>query len=100
MIEKSQEIRSLHFHCLHYSNEDPFQFEDRWINLKSIPEAEQEKFEKINPNKWLVQHEPWTIAEHILSATNGHFLKQTEVNLVTYVRLYYPGRFYQMQTIL
>ena len=119
MIEKSQEIRSLHFHCLHYTNEDPFQFEDRWTNLKSIPEAEQEKFEKINPNKWLVQHEPWTIAEHILSATNAD-LEQAELlslaerdaffviqrrswlkeNLVTYVRLYYPGRFYQMQTIL
>jgi len=39
-LETSQEIRSLHLHCLHYSNEAPFQFEDRWINLKSIPEAE------------------------------------------------------------
>ena len=39
-LETSQGIRSLHLHCLHYSNEDPFQFEDRWINLKSIPEAE------------------------------------------------------------
>ena len=69
-LETSQEIRSLHLHCLHYSNEDPIQFEDRWINLKSIPEAEQEKFEEINPNEWLVQHVPWTNAELILSATN------------------------------
>ena len=87
--------------------------------MKSIPEAEQEKFEEINPNEWLVQHVPWTNAEHMLSATNAD-LEQTELfslaeryslfviqrrtqlkeNLVTYVRLYYPGRFYQMQTIL
>ena len=113
-LETSQEIRSLHLHCLHYSNEAPFQFEDRWINLKSIPEVEE-----INPNEWLVQHVPWTNAEHILSATNAD-LEQAELlslaerdalfviqrrtwlkeNLVTYVRLYYPGRFYQMQTIL
>ena len=119
MLETSQEIRSLHLHCLHYSNEAPFQFEDRWINLKSIPEAEQEKFEEINPNEWLVQHVPWTNAEHILSATNAD-LEQAELlslaerdalfviqrrtwlkeNLVTYVRLYYPGRFYKMQIIL
>ena len=47
-LETSQEIRSLHLHCLHYSNEDPFQFEDRWINLKSIPEVE----ETIQMNGW------------------------------------------------
>ena len=118
-LETSQGIRSLHLHCQHYSNEDPFQFEDRWINLKSIPEAEQEKFEEINPNEWLVNHVPWTNAEHILSATNAD-LEQAELlplaehdalfiiqrrtwlkeNLVTNVRLYYPRRFYQMQTIL
>ena len=70
-LETSQEIRSLHLHCLHYSNEAPFQFEDRWINLKSIPEAEQAKFEEVNPNEWQVNHVPWTNAEHILSATNA-----------------------------
>ena len=47
-LETSQEICSLHLHCLHYSNEDPFQFEDRWINLKSIPEVE----ETIQMNGW------------------------------------------------
>ena len=119
MLETSQGIRSLHLHCLHYSNEAPFQFEDRWINLKSIPEAEQEKFEEVNPNEWLVNHVPWTNAEHILSATNADAEKAellslaerdalfviqrrtwSKENLVTYVRLYYPGLFYQMRTIL
>ena len=47
-LETSQKIRSLHLHCLHYSNEAPFQFEDRWINLKSIPEVE----ETIQMNGW------------------------------------------------
>jgi len=47
-LETSQEIRSLHLHCLHYSNEAPFQLEDRWINLKSIPEVE----ETIQMNGW------------------------------------------------
>ena len=69
-LETSQGIHSLHLHCLHHSNEEPFQFEDCWINLKNIPEAEQEIFEEINPNEWLVQRVPWTNAEHILSATN------------------------------
>ena len=47
-LETSQEIRSLHLYCLHYLNEAPFQFEDRWINLKSIPEVE----ETIQMNGW------------------------------------------------
>lgn len=95
------------------------QFDDRWINLKSIPEAEQEKFEEVNPNEWLVNHVPWTNADHILSATNADVEKAellslaerdalfviqrrtwSKENLVTYVRLYYPGRFYQVRTIL
>jgi len=66
-----------------------------------------------------VKHVPWTDAEHILSAHNADaekaellslavgdalFVIQRRTwrkeNLVTYVRLYYPGRFYQMRTIL
>ena len=64
---------------------------------------------------------PWStsVAEHIFSATNADerqaellslaerdalFLLQRRTwcqkKLVTYVQLYYPGRFYQMQTIL
>ena len=62
---------------------------------------------------------PWKYAEHILSATNADaeiaellslaerdalFVIQrrtwSKENLVTYVHLYYPGRFYQMRTIL
>ena len=118
-LEIPRELPTLHLRCLHYANEVPFQYEDRWINLKSIPEAEQEKFETKSPNEWLVKHVPWTDAEHILSAHNADaekaellelaerdalFVIQRRTwlkkNLVTYVRLYYPGRFYQMRTIL
>jgi len=118
-LEIPPEVLTLHLRCLHYSNEAPFQLEERWINLQSIPEAELEKFEKISPNEWLVKHVPWTDAEHILSANNADtekaellalaerdalFLIQRRTwrkeKLVTYVRLYYPGRFYQMRTNL
>ena len=89
------------------------QFDFRWINLKSIPEAEQEKFEEVNPKEWPVNNVPWTHADHILSATNADAEKAellslaerdalfviqhrtwSKENLVTYVRLYYPGLFY------
>ena len=113
MFETSKELRSLHLHCLHYSNEVLFQFDDRWKNLGSIPEAEQEKFEEVNPNEWQGNNVPWTHADHILSATNAdvekaellslaerdalfviQFRTWSKENLVTYVRLYYPGLFF------
>jgi len=62
---------------------------------------------------------PWTNAEHILSETNADAEKAellslaerdtlfviqrrtwSKENLVTYVHLYYPGRFYKIRTIL
>ena len=113
MLETSQELRSLHLHCLHYSNEVLFQFDDRWKNLGSIPEAEQEKFEEVNPNEWQVNNVSWTHADHILSTTNADVEKAellslaerdalfviqlrtwSKENLVTYVRLCYPGLFF------
>ena len=119
MLETSQELCSLHLHCLHYPNEVPFQFDDRWINLESIPEAEQEKFEEVNPKEWQVNNVPWTHADHILSATNANLEKAellslaerdvlfviqrltwSKENLVTYVRLYNPGLFYEKERLV
>ena len=95
------------------------QFDFRWRNLKSIPEAEQEKFEEVNPNEWQVNNVPWTHADHILSATNADVEKAellslaerdalfviqrrtwSKENLVTYVRLYYPGLFYEKERLV
>ena len=120
-LEVVPKARALQLQCLHYSNETPFLLEDRWINLETVPEAKQESFVTIGPNDWLFEKVPWStsVAEHIFSATNADerqaellslaerdalFLLQRRTwcqkKLVTYVRLYYPGRFYQMQTIL
>ena len=120
-LEVVPKARALQLQCLHYSNETPFLLEDRWINLETVPEAKLESFVKIGPNDWLFEKVPWStsVAEHIFSATNADerqaellslaerdalFLLQRRTwcqkKLVTYVQLYYPGRFYQMQTIL
>ena len=87
--------------------------------MKSIPEAEQENFEEVNPNEWMVNRVPWTNADHILSATNADaekaqlvslaerdalFVIQRQTwskeNLVTYVHLYYPGLFYEKERLV
>ncbi len=57
------ENRVVHLKCMHYSDNTPFQFEDRWINIAAIPEVEQAEFTDIGPNEWLLDHIPFTDVE-------------------------------------
>lgn len=53
----------LHVRCLHYSNDRPYQFEDRLINPAIAPEMLNEGFENEGPNEWLVAVAPFSRAE-------------------------------------
>lgn len=59
----------VHLTCMHYADGTPFQFEDRWINLAVVPQAEFVDFGVHSPNEWLVQEVPFTDAEIRFSAT-------------------------------
>ena len=61
----------LHIACMHYADEAPFQYEDRWINLAAVPLAAQADFSIISPNEWLVGEVPYTNAEVRFSATRA-----------------------------
>lgn len=63
------DARLLHLECMHYADGAPFQFEDRWINLAAVPQAETADFTTDNPNEWLVQAVPFTDAAVRFSAT-------------------------------
>jgi len=60
--------KALHILALHFENGEPYQLEDRWINLATIPQAANEGFSEISPNEWLVNTIPYTRAEHVLRA--------------------------------
>jgi len=60
--------RGRHLTCLHHADEAPYQFEDRWINLTALPQAEQTDFETVSPNEWLVATVPFSDAEIAFSA--------------------------------
>lgn len=61
----------LHLKCMHYKGSAPYQFEDRWINLAAVPQAENYAFKDIGPNEWLVQEVPFTDGNLEFSATNA-----------------------------
>lgn len=60
---------ALHLQCLHYADDKPYQFEDRWINLGPLPQAEKADFSEKGPNEWLVEAVPFSDAEISFSAT-------------------------------
>ena len=101
----------LHLTCMHYADGDPYQHEDRWINLAALPQARDADFTRLGPNEWLVETIPFSKAEisfsagladqdlaHYLACKPGEAVFTTERSTwwegqaITYVRLTYrPG---------
>lgn len=96
--------------CLHYSGERPFCLELRLINLDLVPDAKDETFLSLPPGPWLLDHVPWSAAEHRITATGATELEAAHLGIplgspimvverqtwklaqsVTHVRLAYPG---------
>ncbi|GAA6161800.1 GntR family transcriptional regulator [Ruegeria sp. HU-ET01832] len=53
----------MHVRCMHFSGNTPFQYEDRWIVVDSVPQVMQADFSQIGPNEWLIQTVPFTNVE-------------------------------------
>jgi GntR family histidine utilization transcriptional repressor len=56
---------------LHLMDEVPEAYEQRLINLATVPEAKDETFADDPPGTWLLRRVPWTDAEHIVRAVNA-----------------------------
>ncbi|MGB3642856.1 MAG: histidine utilization repressor [Mesorhizobium sp.] len=57
--------------CRHLADGVPFAFEDRLINVASVPEASIVDFTTTPPSSWLLMHIPWTESEHRISCINA-----------------------------
>lgn len=96
--------------CLHYAGPRPFCFEQRVINLAAVPAAAAQRFDAVAPGAWLVDHVPWTSAEHRIRAEGAGDLAAAALKLrvgapclvierrtwhseqpITHVQLTYPG---------
>ena len=60
-----------HLTGIHQGHDGPFAYEDRFISLKSVPDAENANFAVISPSTWLIQSVPWTQARHRISAVGA-----------------------------
>lgn len=60
--------RVLHLVCLHSTDDEAYQLEDRWINLAALPQAETHDFSSEGPNEWLIATVPFSQAEIVFEA--------------------------------
>lgn len=58
----------LDIRCRHRAGGRPLAMEERLINLAVVPEAADVDFSAVPPGTWLLNHVPWTEAEHRISA--------------------------------
>ena len=105
----------VHALCLHMAGTRPFCIEDRLINLESVPDAEHEMFTEHSPSSWMVNHVPWSSAEHRIRAEaaseeTAGLLKIAVASPclvidrrtwagplpITFVRLTYPADLYEL----
>jgi GntR family histidine utilization transcriptional repressor len=105
----------LALNCVHFANTRPFAFEERLINLASVPSARDEAFHDISPGHWLLNKVPWSEAEHHIRAVNASIAMAGALDIavgdaclvverrtlnagqtVTHVILSYPGNRHEL----
>lgn len=67
----SQTAQLLHLPALHFADEEPFLYEDRWVNMAAVPEIQYETFADINANEWLIEHALFSRGDIRFSAANA-----------------------------
>jgi len=60
---------ALHIRSVHYADDTPFIYEDRWINTQTISEILTVDLSKTSANEWLVKNVPFTSGEFIVEAS-------------------------------
>jgi GntR family transcriptional regulator, histidine utilization repressor len=63
--------RVLALECRHLADGRPHALESRLINLAVVPDAAAADFALHPPGSWLLEHVPWTEAEHRITAVNA-----------------------------
>ncbi|HEX8666522.1 MAG TPA: histidine utilization repressor [Beijerinckiaceae bacterium] len=58
----------LHLALCHAADGVPVQLEERLVNLSAAPRILDQSFETVAPGRWLLDHVPWTEAEHAIRA--------------------------------
>lgn len=103
--------RLLQIDCLHFADDNPFCLEERIVNLTAVPDVVEEDFSDLSPGRWLLNHIPWSAAEHRIFAEGAEPFAAATLHIepgtpclvverrtwrtdqsITYAKLTYPGK--------
>lgn len=59
-LEIARGSQAFHVQALHSADGQPHVYEDRWVNLQSVPMIEQADLAGVSANEWLIQNAPFT----------------------------------------
>jgi GntR family transcriptional regulator, histidine utilization repressor len=115
-LNVSRKTKVLWMRCLHFSNEVPFQLEERLVNVAAAPGIMSQHIHEVAPGPWLFANVPWTEAEHTISASEASENEAAALRIrpgaacllverktwnkttpVTFVRLWHPGRQHRLK---
>jgi GntR family histidine utilization transcriptional repressor len=71
-LEADGPLRVRVLEVVHTAGRQPFCLEERLINLAAVPAAANVPFNATPPGTWLLDHVPWTLAEHEISARGAN----------------------------
>lgn len=116
LFNVSRRTRLLWLRCLHLADEEPFQLEERIVNLDAAPALLAQPLDRTPPGPWLIANVPWTQAEHTISALPAQARESDALDLkvgacclvverrtwnhetpVTLARLWHPGGSYRLK---
>jgi len=61
----------LHVRALHLADDAAYAVEDRWINIRVVPDASAEEFDSLSANEWLMKYAPYTHGDIAFSAVQA-----------------------------
>jgi GntR family histidine utilization transcriptional repressor len=115
LLGVSSKTELLELRCRHWANRQPFALEHRYVSVDAVPEAVEQDFAVMPPGTWLLQHVPWTKAEHGISALNADAQASSLLeiadgaaclvvrrrtwragDIITHVETIFPGAQYQL----
>ena len=60
--------QALHIKTVHFADDEPFVYEDRWVNTATVPEIKKIDLTTVSANEWLVHNVPFTEGEYVVEA--------------------------------
>lgn len=70
-MDVSNAAKLLHIPAVHFADETPFLYEDRWVNLEAVSNIQDETFADISANEWLVEHALFSRGDIHFSSANA-----------------------------